>query len=638
MAFRTALRLLSSYTLAAAFAALPVAARAQSQPIVLVVDASATPITGIVHVHETVPVSAASIALAYPRWVPGEHGPEGPVQNVGGLTVTAGAQTLAWSRDLADLNEFHITVPAGVTSIDVDFDYLGSKDGTYGEARLATSAILAINWNQFLLYPQNADIATTTFVPAIVLPGADWTAETALPGPSRAGNKVTYAPATLERLVDSPLDAGTAFKRFTLLDADGFTNEIDAFADRPAELDLDPKKLDGFKAVVGEMDAIYGARHWKNYHFLLTLSDEMPGNGVEHGSSSDDGTGGDGLTDADGVIGTAGLLSHEFNHSWDGKYRRPADLATNNFQVPERTELLWIYEGMTQFYGDLVPARAGLWKPDFYRDVLAGSYASEDHEPGRLVRPLIDTAADAPVLYSAPRSYGGERRGAGDFYVEGELLWLDVYGKLLDLSGGTKSLDGFCRTFFGIKNTPAMVNPYTYEEFVAALNAYQPYDWDAYFKSKVYAVTAHPPDPFERLGWKLVYTDKLNSAEAARQKRRRGLDATYSLGISGGDKGTISDVKTDSPAAKAGLGVGDTLVAVDAREFSPDVLDEELGVAKKSSAPLTFIVKRDGLFRTVSVDYHGGVLHPHLVRIDGVPDRLTPIEAAHRANAPAPAK
>jgi predicted metalloprotease with PDZ domain len=423
-----------------------------------------------------------------------------------------------------------------------------------------------------------------------------------------------------------------------LLDADGFTNEIDAFADRPSELDLDPKKLDGFKAVVGEMDAIYGARHWKNYHFLLTLSDEMPHNGVEHGSSSDDGTGGDGFTDENRILGTAGLLSHEFNHSWDGKYRRPADLATSNFQVPERTELLWIYEGMTEFYGDLVPARAGLWKPEYYRDSLAGSYAYEDHEPGRLTRPLIDTAADAPVLYSAPGSFGSERRGAGDFYVEGELLWLDVYGKLLDLSGGTKTLDGFCRTFFGIKNTPAMVNPYTYEQFVAALNAYQPYDWDAYFKSKVYAVTAHPPNPFERLGWKLVYTEKLNAEEAASQKSRRGLDAEYSLGIGGSEKGAISDVRTDSPAAKAGLGVGDTLVAVDAREFSPDVLVEELLAAKTSKAPLTFIVKREGLFRTVSVDYHGGPLHPHLVRIDGVLDRLTPIEAAHRADAPAPAK
>jgi predicted metalloprotease with PDZ domain len=627
-------RLFTPAAFACAAFLVPQASDAQQAPIVLVVDASATPVTGIVHVHETVPVAPGPVDLAYPRWVPGEHGPEGPIQNVSGLSVTAGGTSLPWARDLSDMNEFHVTAPPGASSIDVDFDYLGSKDGTYGEARLATSAILAINWNQFLLYPQDADIAKTIFVPAIVLPGADWTAETALPGPARSGNRITFAPATLERLVDSPLDAGTAFARFTLLDAGGFTNEIDAFADRPSELELDPKKLDGFKNIVGEMDAIYGARHWTHYHFLLTLSDEMPGNGVEHGSSSDDGTGGDGLTDDQGIIGTAGLLSHEFNHSWDGKYRRPADLATSNFQVPEHTELLWIYEGMTQFYGDLVPARAGLWKPDFYRDVLVGVYAGLDHEPGRLTRPLVDTAASAPFLYSAPRSFGSERRSAGDFYGEGELMWLDVYGKLLDLSHGTKSLDGFAHRFFGIENTPPMVNPYTYAQFVAALDAYQPYDWDAYFKAHVYAIAPHPPNPFEALGWKVVYTDKRNAAALARRRERRSLDATFSLGIAGSDKGQLSDVLAGSPAAKAGLGVGDTIVAVDAREFSPDVLDEELKIAKTSTAPLTFIVKRDGRFRTVSVDYHGGAQFPHLVRIEGVPDRLSAILAAHRANAP----
>jgi predicted metalloprotease with PDZ domain len=609
-------------------------ARADGTPtFVLVVDASRAPISGIVHVHETMPVSAGRFDFAYPRWVPGEHSPAGPIQNVSGLTVQAWGATLTWTRDLADLNEFHVTVPAGVASIDVDFDYLGSKDGTYGEARLATGTILAINWNQFLMYPQNADIAKTIFAPSLVLPGLDWTAETALPQPSRSGDTVTFAPATLERLVDSPLDAGTAFRRFMLLNAGGFTNEIDAFADRQAELDLDAKGLTGFENVVTEMDAIYGARHWRHYHFLLTLSDEMPGNGVEHGSSSDDGTSGDGLTDPDGVVGTAGLLSHEFNHSWDGKYRRPADLATTNFQIPEQTELLWIYEGMTQFYGDLVPTRAGLWTAAHYRDVLALSYAFQDHEPGRVVRPLIDTAAAAPFLYGAPNSYVSERRTAGDFYAEGELLWLDVYGKLQDLSHGKKSLDGFAHRFFGIENTPPEVNPYTYAQFVAALSAYQPYDWDAYFKSRVYAVAPHPPDPFARLGWKIEYTSEMSAAEKTRQKRRHTFDESYSVGFSANDKGLVSDVLTGSPADKAGLAPSDTIVAIDEREFAQDEFDGELKATQKSTAPLRFIVKRGHIFRTLAVDYHGGPKYPHLVRIGGSVDRLSAILAPHRTNA-----
>ncbi len=387
---------------------------AQSAPIVLVVDASDAPVTSVVHVHERVPATAGTLDLAYPRWVPGEHGPNGPIAAVPGLRVTAGGRTIPWVRDLADLNTFHITVPPGADGVDVDFDFLGSGGGTYGEARLATNTILAINWNQFLLYPAKADIAKVVFAPTIVLPSSAWTAQTALPGPVVAGNRVSYAPATLERLVDSPLDAGTAYKQFVLLDKDGFTNEVDAFADRPSQLDLDAKNLDGLKNIVGEMDAIYGARHWRHYHFLLTVSDAMPGNGVEHTSSSDDGSDGNALTDPGDFMQTGGLLSHEFNHSWDGKYRRPADLATNNFQVPEQTELLWIYEGMTQFYGNLVPTRAGIVPVDLFRELLASDYASEDRQPGRRIRPLIDTAAAAPFLYLSGRNFG----------VEGVIVWV----------------------------------------------------------------------------------------------------------------------------------------------------------------------------------------------------------------------
>lgn len=614
----------------------PAPSAAATIPIQLTVDASDAPVSSIVHVHETVPASPGTLDLAYPRWVPGEHGPSGPVQNLAGLTVTSGGRPVEWSRDAQDTNEFHIAVPPEATSVDIAFDYLGSKDGTYSEARLATRTIVAINWNQFLLYPQNADIATTLFAPAIVLPGSDWIAETALPDPVRTGNKIAYATATLERLVDSPLDAGSVSRQFMLLDSNGFTNEIDAFADRPAQLALDDKDLAGFKNIVGEMDAIYGARHWQHYHFLLTVSDAMPGNGVEHTSSSDDGAGGDALTDPHGVIGTAGLLSHEFNHSWDGKYRRPADLATSNFQVPEATDYLWIYEGMTQFYGDLVPTRAGLWKPERFRDVLANVYANLDHEPGRLVRPLRDAAASAPFLYGAPRSLSAERRTAGDFYSEGELLWLDVDARLGEMSGGSKSLDGFCKRFFGIENTPPEVNPYTYAQFLAALGAYAPYDWASYFNARVFSIALHPPSPFEKLGWHLVYTDTPSALATERTKRFHGFDAAYSLGIVGDAKGTLGDVHTGSPAALAGLGIGDTLVAVDNREFSGDVLEDELKADKKAGTPLQLIVKREGIFRTVTVDYHDGPKYAHLVRLDGVPDKLAAIVAAHRTGAPAP--
>jgi predicted metalloprotease with PDZ domain len=613
-------------------------ADAVATPIVLTVDASEAPATSIVHVRETIPATPGTVLdLAYPRWVPGEHSPAGPVQNMGAPVFTGGSTTLAWTRDPLDVNEFHVTVPPGVDSVDAAFDYLGSKDGTYGEARLATSTILAVNWNQFLLYPAHADIGTTMFTPSIVLPGADWTFGTALPGPVRTGNSIAFATTSLERLVDSPLDAGSVAKQFMLLDRDGVTNEIDAFADRPSQLELDDKNLAKFKNIPPEMEAIYGARHWTHYHFLLTVSDVMPGNGVEHTSSSDDGSGADALTDDKAILGTAGLLSHEFNHSWDGKYRRPADLATTNFQVPEGTDLLWIYEGMTQFYGDLVPVRAGFGKPERFRDDLAVVYANLDHEPGRLTRSLSDDAASAPFLYSAPRTLSSRRRTAGDFYSEGELLWLDVDAQLVAMSKGSKSLDGFCKTFFGIENTPPEVNPYTYDEFVAALNRYAPYNWDAYFKAKVFSVTEHPPSPFEKLGWKLVYTDKPSEFESMRAMRSHGFEANFSLGTSGTADGRLGDVIPGSPAAKAGLGLGDILVAVDDREFSPDELLTEMKADVKSGDSLHLIVKRAGIFRSVTVAYHDGPKYPHLVRIEGVPDTFAAIVAPHRADAP-PAK
>jgi len=611
------------------------AARAQSAAIGLVVDASDAPISSIVHVHEHVPATPGTLDLAYPRWVPGEHGPNGPIAAVPALRVTAGERTVQWTRDLADLNTFHIAVPAGVDAVNVDFDFLGNGGGTYGESRLATSTILAVNWNQFLLYPARADISKVMFAPTIVLPSAQWIAQTALPEPRVSGNRVSYAPATLERLVDSPLDAGTAYKQFVLLDKNGFTNEVDAFADRPSQFALAPKNLDGLKNIVGEMDAIYGARHWRHYHFLLTISDAMPGNGVEHTSSSDDGSDGNALTDPGDFMRTAGLLSHEFNHSWDGKYRRPADLATDNFQVPEQTELLWIYEGMTQFYGNLVPTRAGIVPHDLFRELLASDYASEDRQPGRRVRPLIDTAAAAPFLYLAGRAFGNERRTAGDFYVEGEMLWLDVAARLDAMSHGTKSLDGFCHRFFGIENTAPMVNPYTYAQFVAALDAYAPYDWDGYFKARVYTVTAHPPSGFERLGWRLEYSDVPNKIGVIIAKVAHNIDAADSLGIVGNAKGELSDVLTGSPAARGGLGIGDTIVAIEGREFSADVLDDEVKAAKGRTAPIVMIVKKNALYRTVSIDYHGGNRYPHLVRIPGTPDRLEALAAPHRAKAAA---
>ncbi|MEO6913560.1 MAG: hypothetical protein ABI182_06010, partial [Candidatus Baltobacteraceae bacterium] len=449
--------------------------------------------------------------------------------------------------------------------------------------------------------------------------------------PVRTGDTIAFAPATLERLVDSPLDAGTVFKKVSLYDKNGVTFEIDIFADRPEQLAIPAKTVRAFKNLVPEMLSIYTYRHWNHYHALLTVSDVMPGNGVEHASSSDDGSGGDYLTDPKQFVGGADLLVHEFNHSWDGKYRRPFDLATWNYQVPEETDLLWVYEGMTQFYGDLVSFRTGLRPEKDYPDFLADVYASLDHEPGRATRPLVDTASSAPFLYDAPRTYSSRRRTAGDFYSEGELLWLDVDATLHHLSGNQRSLDGFAAIFFGVENTLPTVNTYTYDQLVSALDTYQPYDWNAYFQKHVYAISLHPPSPFEALGWKLVYTETRNSWDKLTGNTHGSLDCRYTLGLRGSKTGGITDILYGSPSAKAGMGIGDKIVAVNGFEFDPDVLNDAITAAKGNGKPVVLLLEHTKRFRTVSLNYHGGLQYPHLERVAGTPDLLDAIAAPHRA-------
>ncbi|MDQ2681612.1 MAG: M61 family peptidase [Candidatus Eremiobacteraeota bacterium] len=617
---------------AGGFAAPAVAASGFDQtPVSMTLAVDASDATRyLIHVHETLSAKPGPMTIAYPKWVPGEHGAHGPLQNIATLAISSSGHPLTWTRDLAELHNLHITVPPGADSIDIRFDYLGSPGGTYSEARLATSTILTINWNQYLFYPANADIRAVTVKPSVILPGRAWIAQTALPDPVRTGDTIAFAPATLERLVDSPLDAGTVFKKLLLYDKDGVSFEIDIFADRPEDLEIPAKTVTAFKNLVPEMLAIYTYRHWNHYHALLTVSDVMPGNGVEHTSSSDDGDGADYLTNPKTFVGGADLLVHEFNHSWDGKYRRPFGLATWNFQVPEETNLLWVYEGMTQFYGDLVSFRTGLRPAKNYPDFLAGVYASLDHEPGRATRPLIDTASSAPFLYDAPRTYSSQRRTAGDFYSEGELLWLDVDATLHHLSGNKRSLDGFATIFFGVKNTLPTVNTYTYEQLVSALDAYQPYDWNAYFQRHVYSVSLHPPSPFEALGWRLTYTDKPNSWEKLTGNRRGFLDLRYTLGLRGGKTGDITDVLYGTPAANAGMGIGDKIIAVNGFEFDADVLNDAITAAKTSHKPIALLIEHTKRFRTVNLDYHGGLRYPHLVRITGTPDLLSAIVAPHR--------
>jgi predicted metalloprotease with PDZ domain len=626
-------RLLCGALLFVAGMGLTPAPAAAPAPLAMTLDVDASEATrGIVHVRETIPVSAGPLTLVYPKWIPGEHAPNGPIVNLAGLAIDANGTPLGWRRDLVDLYAFHLDVPAGVSSLNVTFDFLGAAVGRYSSARLASPNILVLTWSKFVLTPDVPDYRQLQIAPALRLPSPDWHFGTALTVISQTGANVRFAPLTEEMLIDSPLDAGINVRKVPLAAFDGAPVELDVFADTPAELAAGDATIAKFRNLVGEMKALYRARHFDHYTFLLTVSDVLPGEGVEHHQSSDNGSDGNFLIDPASLANDGDLLPHEFNHSWDGKFRRPADLATPNLQVPMKDDLLWVYEGMTQFYGDLQAERSGLWSKQQWLDALAATYAELDTTTGRETRPLLDTAVAAPVLYGASREWSAERRSV-DFYAEGELMWLEADVTIRRLSNGRRSLDDVAQAFFGRGDTGPQVVTYTRDDVIAALNAVQPYDWAAFVAQRIDALATHPPNPFNGAGWHVTYAATPNAFEKLREGQRKVLDARYSLGFEANIDGTITDVLTGSPAARAGLGPGLKIVAIDDRSLAekdvPVELDAALRAAQKGPSLHLLVVGGD-VYRDVAVEYRGGPRHPQLERIAGQPDLLSRVAALRR--------
>ena len=588
-------------------------------PIDLVVDASVAPAQSIVRTHETIPVAPGPLTLYYPQWISGEHAASGPIQNVAALAFRANGAELAWRRDAENMYAFHLDVPAGVTQLQADFTYLGAPFGEYSSNRLASGNMFVIDWNQNVLYPAGMASNTILVNPTLLLPSSAWRYATALYDPRQSGARVSWSATPLNRLLDSPLDACTNFRAWTLWrDAGSFPGAatFNVCADIPEELDASERTIGHFRTLVKEMLAMYGARHWYNYHFLLTVSDVLPGEGVEHHESSDDGEGGDYLIDRQALERGGDLLSHEFNHSWDGKYRMPDGLVRSDFNTPYDDSLLWVYEGMTQYYGDVMSFRDGIRDASDWPDHVAALYANYDQRPGRLWRSLADTATSAPFLYGAPRGYGSERRSV-DFYGEGELLWLRADAVIRQLSGGKRSLDTFARAFFGGQNTGPITVPYDRAQVIAGLNRVQPYDWSGFFHTYVDAIAPHPPDGFTPDGWRLVYTGRPSHDV-------RAGNYMFSAGFTVAN-GTVTDVRFGSPAWRAGLGFGYRLVAVNGRAYSNTIFDDALREAQSSARPIAIIATKDQLYRTISIAYDGGPRYPHLVRVAGAPDRLSEI-------------
>ncbi|HVZ82845.1 MAG TPA: hypothetical protein VG893_04160 [Terracidiphilus sp.] len=602
------------------------ALRAQAAPIHITADLTDAP-RKLYHAEIDIPVKPGPVTLITPEWIPGTHMPAGPASAITGVVFTAGGKTLPWRRDDVNLYEFHITVPEGATSVHAHLDCIVT-------ARVSQK-LAVLEWEKLLMYPANTPVREIPIQPAVKVP-AGWGIGTALtpegaasyPVPA-AGTTTEFAATNVEQLEDSPLITGEYFHEFPLAPTITPKHYLDVVADYPEDANLRPAFLAEVANLVREADALYASHHYHVYHFLLTLSDVAGGEGLEHGQSSDNGVDEKAFSDARHQLPDSDLLSHEFTHSWNGKYRRPVGLYQPDFATPQQGAMLWVYEGMTEYLGNVLAARSGLKTDAEYRDILATTAAGLDYTPGRLWRPTLDTAVAASILRGGNRAWANWRRGQ-DYYFEGEMLWLDADTLIRKLTGDKKSLDDFEKIFLGKGgNTGPMIVPYTFDELAADLNEVVPYDWAKFLHDRIDEINPHVDAAgIERGGYRLVYRDTPTAGERIEESegRRRGsLNCWYSLGLRVGGDGRISDVRWNGPGDKAQLAPGYRILAVNSQIFSSDVLKKAIDAAKGTTEPIHLIVQADNFVHTAEIDYHDGERYPALERVAGTPDYLDEI-------------
>ncbi|HZD48228.1 MAG TPA: M61 family peptidase [Silvibacterium sp.] len=600
-------------------------AQAPSQPILITADLTDAP-RKLIHADIEMPVSPGPVTLTAAKWIPGTHRPSGPIDNFTGLVVRAAGQEIPWRRDDVDLYAFHIDVPQGVTKLDIHVDFLAVPGSTVSSDDGSTSGLqTTMEWEEVALYPAATPVRDIPVIPSVKLP-AGWKLGTALTPSSADGDTTHFARTTIEMLIDSPVIAGKYFREIPLAPDVTPKHYLDVAADAPEDLDLKPAMLDSLSKLVREAGSMYASRHYSSYHFLLGLSDTEEGNGLEHHQSSDNRTPEHAFSDESLAPLVGDLLPHEYTHSWNGKYRRPIGLATPDYATPMKGRLLWVYEGMTQYLGEVLAVRSGFTTPEQFREAFAYSAASLDVKPGRTWRDLEDTAVSSSILRGGSREWSNWRRGQ-DYYQEGALIWLDVDTTIRKLTGGKKSLNDFCALFLGKGgNTPSEVVPYDFDEIVATLNQIAPNDWAGFLRDRLTSKAPHAPlEGITQSGYELSYSDKSTAYERAIFGRSHAVDVNFSIGLVAQPDGTLSDVLFGSPAFKAGLGPAEKIIAVNGRAFSGPVLALALKSAKGTTQPIDLIVENTGYFRTVHLDYHDGEKFPMLKRVDSSPDVLADI-------------
>ncbi len=599
-------------------------ASAQVPPVELSVDATDAP-RRLVHATMVFPVKPGDLTLLYPQWIPGEHGPTGPISDLVGIRITSGNTTIPWQRDAVNMFAFHVTIPAAVEKITVKIDFITPADtGGFSSGSSATSEMAVLNWNQFLLYPAGTPTDKLNYRANLKVPHG-WRYGTALPIANESGDSIQFQPSSLTTLIDSPVLSGAHFRTIDLNPGGEPKHYLHLGSDSDAALEISPAEVEHYKKLVQETGALFGARHYRDYHFLLSLSDHVAHFGLEHHESSDDRVAERFLVDDTIRRSYTALLPHEMTHSWNGKYRRPAGLATPDYEQPMKGELLWVYEGLTNYLGEVLSPRSGLSTPELYRDDLAHTAATLDNKQGRRWRPLQDTATAAQILYGSRPDYADYRRST-DYYEEGTLIWLDADVLIRQKTNGAKSLNDFCRLFYGGPSGTPEVKPYTFEDVVAALNTVFPYDWKSFLRTRLDSTNEHAPlGGVVSGGWKLVYTDTPGQLWKDRETATKSTNVSFSLGMTVKEDGTIADVRIGGPMQKAGVAPAVKLIAVNSRAYNPSVLHDAIAKAAKDAAPIEMLIRDGEEFKTFRVDYHAGERYPHLERDATKPDLLSAI-------------
>jgi predicted metalloprotease with PDZ domain len=586
--------------------------------IQLTVDASDVT-RGIFRIRERVPVtSAGDLVLLYPKWVPGGHSPRGDIKNVTGIRVTANGRPLKWVRDSRDVFAFHVDVPQGVKAVDVEFQYVSSTADNQGRT-VMTPEMSSIQWLSLSMYPAGYYVRQIPVQASVIVPNG-WQVATALRPSGQKDGRFDYPVTSYEILMDSPLIAG-AYHRAIPLSSDV---TLDVIGDTPAELAATPAQIDAHKRLVEQALKTFGAQHYDHYNFLLTISNNLGGNGLEHHRSSEDGVRRGYFTDWENKLRERNLLPHEYSHSWDGKYRRPADLWTPDYNtVPMEGSLLWVYEGQTQFWGYVLGARSGMLSKQDTLDAIAATAATySTGTPGRAWRPLVDTTNDPTAAGRAPQPWRSWQRSE-DYYSEGQLIWIDVDRIIRLASGGKRSIDDFAKAFYGMRDRDYGELTYTFDDVVATLNRVQPYDWRSYLQRRVYDVSASPPlEGINQGGYKLVFTSEPTKWIKSAEKSGKNSDLTYSGGFVVGTDGKISSVLWDSPAFNAGLTVGSQITAVNGRDFDGDALKDAIKAAGAGGALPELLIHDGDVYRTVKLDWRGGLRYPRLQKVGTGPGTL----------------